>query len=45
MFAKRTNVKTIQRRSNLQSKLISTPRRSQTKYKTPYKDYVSYMEK
>ncbi|KAL2715122.1 origin recognition complex subunit 2 [Vespula squamosa] len=38
-FIKRSNLKTIQHRSNLESKLISTPRRSQTKYKTPSKDY------
>lgn len=44
-FSKRTNLKTMQHRSNLQSKLISTPKRSQSKYKTPCKDYVSNMEK
>ncbi|XP_047358629.1 origin recognition complex subunit 2 [Vespa velutina] len=38
-FSKQSKLKTIQHRSNLESKLITTPRRSETKYKTPCKDY------
>nr|XP_050856999.1 origin recognition complex subunit 2 isoform X1 [Vespula vulgaris] len=38
-FTKQFNLKTRLCKSNLQSKIISTPRRSQAKYKTPCKDY------
>ncbi|KAI4482701.1 hypothetical protein M0804_008554 [Polistes exclamans] len=36
---KKSNLKIMQHKTKLQSKVISTPKRSQTKYKTPCKDY------
>ncbi|XP_043495829.1 origin recognition complex subunit 2 isoform X4 [Polistes fuscatus] len=36
---KKSNLKIMQHRTKLQSKVISTPKRSQTKYKIPCKDY------
>ncbi|XP_015183453.1 PREDICTED: origin recognition complex subunit 2 [Polistes dominula] len=39
IYIKKSHLKAMQHRTKLQSKLISTPKRSQTKNKTPCKDY------